>query len=508
MYGSYFLSRGSCIRMLAFSWAALVGWMWLAVPLAGAQSISVDNTEYKPGETVTVQAQIPGRRPIAFYLVQNDVRSLPLPLYLTFNTDLRATFTAPFLPGVYDVHMVDMSHGLLAKTMPFTVKDKATAVGTPAPGQQSAASSRNERFEQKAGEPGDLEGAWYIEWHDYPQRGQITTAAAVLRRGRREFVSRRNDHDGTWLLEASVNLKNWGGGTPEFTAAGLQIKWGYGFLGHWGGASRLRRSASPDVLEGSWEYSPNGGREVWRRAVPEIKQVTFISDVMSSWVPGAATPARVEGTSDSLNRFGVKVYGKNLWAYHFMELPPGLNIENPFGAFLLGSHSLKDGSYVFKEDGAYAALAEVPKVIGFQTDLVLQPQFRPGKKTLQVHGLSVPFEVVIKGAGAETPAVDVRVILEGTPGTTSLDEIPPAVPFHIEAEYSSARAAAGGEPVVELKLEEDGRLVVIDADGTEHELVAAGEGPRSIKLRRISDRIYRSPKLKVVPLVQSKVVVR
>jgi hypothetical protein len=273
----------------------------------------------------------------------------------------------------------------------------------------------------------NLEGNWSVEWHDYPEKGQVTAAKVVLMRnweqkcvavpgGGCSFLNSVHQTDTSWNAHYTSDLQNWGGGSSQVSPQGnLEIHWG------WGGRSELRQTGLNE-LRGRWSWTDRGGAEVWRRASPRITRVVFrgvsywgydarlatydapSSQLRSEW-PGE-TPSRVEGTyggnwgpgidmRGKRPTFKVEIYGENLWGHHIIDVGGAVDLE-----------PLSYWTYIMQDGGRYSSLANrVQEVEGIELTVVIWSKVRPGTYALRVDGISIPFEIVTKGYPGTVPKV-------------------------------------------------------------------------------------------------------
>lgn len=287
--------------------------------------------------------------------------------------------------------------------------------------------------------PNDLEGNWFFEWSNYPTGDGKTRGAAVLRRqwkqervevigggGGGGYFNRVYPFDSPLTLEYTTDFKNWGGLTLQRSQQGsLEIPWG-----SWDGHASELKLKGRDELRGlarwtylksiggnSYENVPLEGGEVWRRALPYIKRVVFKGvsfydysaqftqyDDPSSTVESETTlggrPGRVEGRYGSVKgwgpdndmrgnrpKFKIQIYGENLWGHHLIDLGGAVDLE-----------PLPYWTYIMKGGGRYSSLHNrLQEVEGIELEVVIWPKARPGRYAVRVDGISIPFDLVIKG---------------------------------------------------------------------------------------------------------------
>ncbi len=258
-------------------------------------------------------------------------------------------------------------------------------------------------WQRTAAKVPDIEGNWFVEWHDYPEEGMVERAALTLTKPW-EMVEQSTKLDATrWVYNRKKNagwsLDGWRGENYDYgyntitpVVSGnrsIEIEHPYFILGHWGGSSTVELVA-PDKITGLWKYKDNGGKEIWTKAAPKITRVKFLSDIDSEVTEGNV--GRVEKSYDSYwwsaavdmrgNRpdFDIEIYGENLWGHHVIDLDGAVDLE-PRGY-----------SHMWDEN----ALGRPGRIIGLKLEVVIWEQFVPGRKTLFIDGKKIPFDFVVK----------------------------------------------------------------------------------------------------------------
>jgi len=263
-----------------------------------------------------------------------------------------------------------------------------------------------------AGDPNtpmpSIEGNWLVQWHDTPEKGKVLQGALALNKrwsrrpittesGQRYWVSTR-DPESAWHAEGKIG-DDYGGsyeGTPQASATGqIVTQHGYGFLGHWGGLSKLSQTG-PDTLEGQWTYRKQGGAERWQRVTSRVTRVVFHSDISDEVVYGQGV-GRVEksynpdwwgpGNSMRGNRptFWIQIYGQNLWGHHVLNFRDAPDLE------------LLDQRYIFQDGRTHSRLWHPERTVGIQATVVIWPGFTPGRKVLLVDDMEIPFDFIPTG---------------------------------------------------------------------------------------------------------------
>ncbi|HWP42565.1 MAG TPA: toxin glutamine deamidase domain-containing protein [Blastocatellia bacterium] len=275
-----------------------------------------------------------------------------------------------------------------------------------------------------------LEGNWIIEWHNYPEDGQVTRLFAILKRqwemkcleeegGGCRHYNVVSQTDKSWTLHFTSDRQNWGEAYPQVDEWGnLNYEWQ-----DFQGRRSTLRAVGPNDIRGSWSTPPEnpnerkGGAELWRRVLPDIKRVIFKGvsfydysaqltqyDDPSSTIESEATPGgthgKVEGTYGSVKgwgpgndmrgnrpKFKVQIYGENLWGHHLIDVGGALDLE-PL---------LEWRTYILKDGSKHGAPSDPTQVAGIEADVVIWPKARPGEKELRVDGVVFPFELVLHG---------------------------------------------------------------------------------------------------------------
>ncbi len=301
-----------------------------------------------------------------------------------------------------------------------------------------------------------LEGNWIIEWHNYPEGGQTTRLYAVLKRqwemtsveeegGGNRYYNVASQADGSWTLNYTSDLENWGGTYPQVDERGsLEYEWG-----DFAGRRSTLRATGPNAMSGSWSTPHENpedrktGAEVWRRVTPRISRIVFKGVSHYEYAPDFAPyddpaaqtesvatpggkPGRVEGTYGSGRgwsagndmrgnrpKFKVEIYGENLWGHHLIDVGGALDLE-----------PLPEWRTFILEDGStHTAPSNPTRVAGIVADVVIWPEARPGEKELWVDGVAYPFELVFHGF----PGAPVSERRPSAAGTTAEGSMPSEV---------------------------------------------------------------------------------
>lgn len=377
-----------------------VGWMVSAAP-ASAQLkylVALDEIEYGPGQTMTIRAMIPPDLPpdsLRFILARIGTAAPGTPLPLdprVFQRFEEARIPAPTQAGEYEIHVLERGR-LAGKSMQFRV------VSRPLPPQPLRRDHRDSQL--------SAEGNWEIEWHDYPEKGQVTRAVGVLYRtwekvcvevagGGCRYQNKLKENDNHWSMTYRISPFEHGQTVQQLSVSKtgeIKLEWGYHTLGHWGGQSELRQISSNEI-RGNWRYGDRSAAEIWKRAPPRVTRVVLKSKTTSEAAfGGAPAKVQVDGWDSNNNRdvranFDLEIYGENLWGHHLIDFGEGVDIE--FSS-VFGNNILSDGSRFF------SFLYNPSKVIGIAGRGLLRQHATPGPKTINVDGIAVPFELVISG---------------------------------------------------------------------------------------------------------------
>ncbi|MDH5804554.1 MAG: hypothetical protein OEZ54_05160 [Gemmatimonadota bacterium] len=251
-----------------------------------------------------------------------------------------------------------------------------------------------------------LEGNWLVTWYNAEGMGSPSAALTLGKpwdlvcdstffEGSCKRMYVRND-EADWSLHGSYGdnmAQVYYPITPDIQPGGvIKISHPYFVLGYWGGESNITQ-AGPNTIVGAWHYGEDeGGREIWRRAVPAVERVRFLSDIESEIVFGEGTGIVVDaydsfwwGPENDMrgNRpeFWVEIYGQNFWGNHVAYVEGGPDIE------LVGLRPI----YGDGESG------ELFNIIGLTAAVKIWEHITMGPKYLVVDGISIPFEFVVNG---------------------------------------------------------------------------------------------------------------
>jgi hypothetical protein len=228
----------------------------------------------------------------------------------------------------------------------------------------------------------------------------------------------------------------------------LQHQHAYGFKGLWGAYTTVKQ-VGPDELSGQWTYQDRyGGAEVWRRVHPEVTRVTLSSQVADDFDP-SQRPGRVELTYDGYwwgptsdmraNRpkFTVSIEGKNLWGRHNIRIEPRLDSAN----LLTSDLELLCCGRIHNPTA---------EITGLGMEVLAWAGAVPGRKTLYVDDVAIPFDFIVHGHPRENEIVwpddattpedlvtfELSLVGEGPTGTINLEKLDEDTPFRISLNYT------------------------------------------------------------------------
>lgn len=262
-----------------------------------------------------------------------------------------------------------------------------------------------------------LEGNWIVEYSDAGKKAGTGTTYGYGEKGHTIFgtysVWPTDDtaSNGVWSSTSCVTRHDsYGCGDGSFTESPegkINIQHGYGMFGLWGGESNLKQ-VGPDEIRGQWNYQEKyGGAEVWRRVQPEITRVVLSSKVADDYNPGDR-PGRVEMTYDGYwwgptsdmraNRpsFNFTIYGENLWGHRRIRIEPKSNSENivEWDLELRGAGRIRVAGHGPPSD-----------VVGLSMEVLAWAGAVPGRKTLYIDDVAVPFDFIVHGHPKEKDVV-------------------------------------------------------------------------------------------------------
>ena len=308
---------------------------------------------------------------------------------------------------------------------------------------------------QRAG----LEGQWLVE---YTNADSQTHALYSL------WPSENSATAGIWNFSACnvPDSRHCSDGQLTVSPEGMiQHQHAYGFMGLWGAFTTVKQ-VGPDKFRGRWNYQDQyDGAEVWQRVRPEITNVTVGSDDFNP----RQRPGRVELTYDGYwwgptvdqraNRpnFNITIYGKNLWGRHNTRIEPRSNSAD----LVTSDLELRCCG------GLYGPSAEV---IGLGMEVLAWAGAVPGRKTLYIDDIAIPFDFVVHG---HPQSPEVMITFKEKKGDTWRAVSPEGVgygePFKVEVVF---REVPTETPVV-VQLEWDGEqepvgVTVTSVNGAGH----------------------------------------
>ena len=242
--------------------------------------------------------------------------------------------------------------------------------------------------------PPVYEGNWVMEFTNSPNKGDVLRMLVTLP-GKWQLLCNGASFSpsnsgapavgGNWSYrhEPSTSIPAGDFGTVTAGGAGVKIKHGYFVLVHWGGASEVSIKG-PDEAGGNWTYNDNGGSTVWRRSKPTIDRVRLQG--LSETEAPFGTMGRLEmnyapggGMRGNRPKAAIEVYGKDLWGQHVCWLEgTDLELFPPSPIFTKGQPSKPEN------------------IIGLRMEMVYWGNATPGRKTLHVGSLQIPFDLHIR----------------------------------------------------------------------------------------------------------------
>lgn len=362
------------------------------------------------------------------------------------------------------------------------------------------AASAQQPTETKAGPPKlrdpavdpwwGLEGNWTVELRD--DKGALLSDPPY----RDVTLFRRKDDNGKIWWEARG--RGIGQRRVELQPDGaLKIEHDYFVFGHWGGRSELRASG-PDAqtLVGQWSYGKERkGAEIWRRLPRSVQEVEFRSLIRSVATVGGP-PAVVEMNYDytwspdtdlrgNRPRFEIVVRGENIWGVNVVWIDRAEDLEiRPLGS---DPHPVL-GVYTPQRN------PETREAL-LRLEAIVWSKAKPGRKTLWVNGVAIPFDLVVHGfPGAPKPKLE-ALYVENEAGE-QIEQAAPGERFRLVARYDGPHLPNRGKPL---------KAGVSGAHWRAVKLVKLSDGPEApaerqpfteLELARTGDlRTFKSPLL-------------
>ena len=260
-------------------------------------------------------------------------------------------------------------------------------------------------------------GNWIVEFRDYPDPGRAApvalavSAPSSLQCERAAsggcYLRKVTDPNADWEVREVARPGAWAVGTISRKSRGGMLTLNHPSFFVLSGTQTTFRPAGADRIQGQWTHADiRGGKPspvVWRRGVPRITRVKFISALESETTPGGPpAPVRV-GYNDIFwgartpayaPQFTVEIYGENLWGHLLVHLPKDVDmiaweptyIQNPAGTDPVTANviGLRVQVLILGERPGSAPDREVPKAT-------------PGRKTLVFNDLDIPFDLEITG---------------------------------------------------------------------------------------------------------------
>lgn len=264
-------------------------------------------------------------------------------------------------------------------------------------------------------------GNWIADYRDWRDVGDVTRMALIVRPPV-ALQCAKALNGGCYLIKTPDNTSEWLvnemsrsdhiARIPRLTQGGM-LTMDHPFFFTMEGVQTRIAPAGRDELRGQWSKGDvrdgKPGAVSWRRQVPRITAVKFISGLESETTPGGA-PAQVRFAYDEVNwnsrtpvlspGFTVEVYGDNLWGYHRVHLPTSVDMVASDPEPI---HSGPAGDLPTSNVIGFRVTVQILGVRpGSEHDI---PKATPGGKTLVIDNVVVPFDLDITGfPGATTPA--------------------------------------------------------------------------------------------------------
>jgi hypothetical protein len=266
-----------------------------------------------------------------------------------------------------------------------------------------------------------LEGNWIVEYSDADTvRNEVSFGYYTI------WPAEDAATTGLWNYSTCGVPGSSGCASGLFTVSPegqIQHQHPYRFKGLWGAFSTAKQ-VGPDELRGRWHYQEAyGGAEVWRRARPQVSRVVLSSDVADDFDPGKR-PGRVEKTYDGYwwssasdmraNRpsFHITFYGKNLWGHHDIRITPRIDTDD-----------LVQSDLEVRCCGEVHGAGRV--VVGLRVEVLAWAGAVPGRKTLYVDDIAIPFDFLVHGHPQENDVI----WPEDATTPEDLKDLPPKIEF-------------------------------------------------------------------------------
>lgn len=195
----------------------------------------------------------------------------------------------------------------------------------------------------------------------------------------------------------------------------------------------LRLSAGRHIMRGRWRDGKETGQVVARRVLPALSRVDAKSDIETTARPGQA--ARIERTYDPFwwgesntmlgNRpgFSMRVFGNRFTRWQRAFLDPATRLE------------ISDIDPIFGTD---AAGKRAERVIGYRISIATRPGVQPGRYTLHLDTMPVPFDLVVHKHPANAP--ELRSLAFSSLDRKPTERLDAATPFRVVASFAGANA--------------------------------------------------------------------
>ncbi len=282
-------------------------------------------------------------------------------------------------------------------------------------------------------------GNWIAEYVDYPDVGRVLRVAMVVApRTRWQCVAAEGGgcHLGR-VAEVGSPLRVYHG--PQYGSALYREMPAQRQGGMWTVKDLLLPSATVQVrlaavtrdeMRGDW--GKQGGSQAerrpvrWRRQLPRITRVKFVSEIESETTPGGA-PARVRLTYQKVDweirmlgnapRFFVEVYGDNLWGHHDVHLAGAVDMMTDATEMIRRG----DGSSPPVADPSNRCSLDCSNTVGVRIPVLIFglrpgrpheiPRATPGRKMLVIGDVRIPFDLEIPGFPGPATSPTANVVM-------------------------------------------------------------------------------------------------
>jgi len=297
-----------------------------------------------------------------------------------------------------------------------TEPDNACIVGAPffQVEQLSPTQLQANRYDLVSAPDADMQGNWIIRWES--NSAGFTHGYAALRNSLAMTCNTEigcqfqpsQSGDMRWLLDIRVyNDDVFRLQQPDISVSDngqVEVSYGFGMLGLWGGKSLGTRSG--DRIEGNWSYVGRGGSEIWTRAPSKVTSVGTVLDgsflklpvgnLLTISLPAFGPGSYMRGNLPEQSFF---FFGENLWGYPNIWIPPQTGLGVDFPEFRCGLVS--ENSYEYSSDGVCEAQG---KVSGMAVQIYARGGHQTGLQYIYVDDQPIPFWLEVTGDPGENTA--------------------------------------------------------------------------------------------------------